>query len=741
MAALVGCAVGADPVLPAAAQDLNVQGEVGVLEELSMEELMHVRVNTPTKVPTAIRETPALGRVLTRDDLDRYGWDNLNEVLFRQPGWAPAQDYERVTVSARGLYEGWNNNHLLLLVDGVPFNNVSNGTAYTTDILPLFLAESVEVYRGPGSALYGTSATNGLVALNTRSPRAETYVAGRLRLGNASTQSYDALASQRLGPLRLTAGYNHNRTDGNVYSSFDGSGRTDAAGQLLRFDVRDQRRSHYGFLKLEGREALAGLSAQAHYQYWSFETGHGWLYVVPDEPERANNSEAKVWLTYRPPPILEGRLGFEVVLLGQRHIKDYRIKYLPDNATFAGTVYPGGVVEVLRSGPQALFGRVQAEAQIWREMAVVAGVEHQLLTWGRDEVHQANVDINTGGTFAPFPNNELRPLNPALENVLGEPINSFGAFVQVTTGRLFARTLAATAGARYDVTFFDYVDLTDATRPKRHRSFNQLSPRLGLVGFLGEDVTVKLMAERAFRAPQPSELVIYNSLLATSNTDLLKPEEITTLTLAGDVMLLGHLNLRANGFYERFANQIAFSATQNLAANIYTRELAGFEGEVLFDAFLGANDAITLSGFANYTYSYLLDEEVLEPTITASDRLTWAPAHVANAGLGAGWGPWQASAQLHVQGRVHRRDSDGLTAMGVPTAFSAFRPESVAPWATVDARAGYQVTPYARLGVLATNLFDSQGTLIKTNDFPFDFRIPGRRVFVTLDLAVESSSR
>ena len=42
---------------------------------------------------------------------------------------------------------------------------------------------------------------------------------------------------------------------------------------------------------------------------------------------------------------------------------------------------------------------------------------------------------------------------------------------------------------------------------------------------------------------------------------------------------------------------------------------------MLFEAPLG--DRATLGGFANYTLAHLLDEEVLEPTITARDRLTW----------------------------------------------------------------------------------------------------------------------
>ena len=70
----------------------------------------------------------------------------------------------------------------------------------------------------------------------------------------------------------------------------------------------------------------------------------------------------------------------------------------------------------------------------------------------------------------------------------------------------------------------------------------------------------------------------------------------------------------------------------------------------------------------------------------------------------------------------------------LPTAFSAFRPDSVAPWFRLDARVAYRLGPWLRLGVQGTNLMDSEGYLVKTADYPFDFRIEGLRVLATLEL-------
>ena len=157
-------------LVPAGAWAADESGpDTSTLAEMSLEELVNVDVTAPAKLAQPVREAPGVGAAIPRSQIESYGWLSLNDVIFRQPGFAPSQDFERLTVSARGLFESWNNNHLLMLVDGVPFNNTSNGWAYTWDLFPLSLLENVEILRGPGSALYGTNATNGVIAIHTRS--------------------------------------------------------------------------------------------------------------------------------------------------------------------------------------------------------------------------------------------------------------------------------------------------------------------------------------------------------------------------------------------------------------------------------------------------------------------------------------------------------------------------------------------------------------------------------------------
>src|SRR5689334_7266030 len=162
---------------------------------LELGDVIKNAVYAVSKRPQLVRESPGVASVITHDQAIGYGWWSLNDVLYRQPGFAPSRDYERRVVAARGQLESWNNNHLLMLVDGVPFNDDLYGTAYTWDITPLDLAKAVEIVRGPASALYGGNATNGVI--NIRTPTiapGAVEMHGRASVGVDGTQHYRAAA-------------------------------------------------------------------------------------------------------------------------------------------------------------------------------------------------------------------------------------------------------------------------------------------------------------------------------------------------------------------------------------------------------------------------------------------------------------------------------------------------------------------------------------------------------------------
>jgi outer membrane receptor protein involved in Fe transport len=667
--------------------------------------------------------------VVTREQIRQFGWRSLNELLFSQPGFFPARDYERTVVGARGLHEGWNNNHLLVLVDGVPVNDHDAASAYTWDITPLLLARSVEIIRGPGSALYGSSAMNGVVAINTISSpktlgedeRLEINSEARLQLGNRGTASVEAVAATRSRHVSTVLGFRSHRTEGSAYLSFDGSGRTDGTGALQRFLVREPLGSRYLFLKLEARESLEGLSLSYHQQSWEQGTGHGWGDWVPDFEEPIREGRHLAVLRYHSRP--EGPVQHEYVLQFQRRTSDLDIRFLPSGA-FDG-YYPAGVTESLQSQSDELFGRAQLSGLVAERLSLLGGAEYSVFLYGGDDAHYANAELRdpTGG----FPPSDTPvQLGPFYESILGHPVNNLAAYVQLAWSQLLDTPLSLTAGLRYDLKFFSYTDTEAYGAPSRRKSYLQFSPRLALVYAPTSSLSLKLQASRAFRAPSPSELFSTNSWMADSDLETLRPERVTTFELNADWMLHRRLNSRATVFHSQYENLIGY--TDAIVSNLFSRRFAGLELELMTEVELGARGHVM--AFGNYSYVRLLGEaDGRGGAITPARELTWAPAHAIKAGLAYRMRAFTLALQGRYQSTVLRREMDRVT-----PAFIDARPASVPAWVRLDVNSRLQLNAWSSVGLTVTNLLDAESYLVRTGDLPFDYRMEERRILGSLEI-------
>ncbi len=127
-------------------------------------------------------------------------------------------------ISLRGL--GGGSGRLLVLIDGMPQFMGLMGHPIA-DSYQSFLAERVEVLRGPASALYGSNAMGGVVNIVTRHARHD-GTATSLRAGYGSYNTVEAeFASQvRKGRFSSVLSGSYNRTDGHRsdmgFSKFDG---------------------------------------------------------------------------------------------------------------------------------------------------------------------------------------------------------------------------------------------------------------------------------------------------------------------------------------------------------------------------------------------------------------------------------------------------------------------------------------------------------------------------------------
>lgn len=126
-------------------------------------------VVTGSRIYTELEEIPSATYVIDREDIERSGAKELNEILAEIPGiYTPRRSgkSQQVDVKVRGL-----STQLLVLVDGAPYHTgtyIAPGAATDLRSIPLEEIERIEIVKGAGSALYGSMAAAGVINIITR---------------------------------------------------------------------------------------------------------------------------------------------------------------------------------------------------------------------------------------------------------------------------------------------------------------------------------------------------------------------------------------------------------------------------------------------------------------------------------------------------------------------------------------------------------------------------------------------
>jgi iron complex outermembrane receptor protein len=142
-------------------------------------------------------ETPATVTVLSRDDIERYGFRTVADVLnFASIGMSSYNDRRYDFIGSRGMFllEDYNS-RILVLLNGHPLNEPwSNTGDYGREMLvPLDLAERVEIVYGPSSLLYGGYGVYGII--NVVTGTGASLPGGRLSISGGSWESAEVLGS------------------------------------------------------------------------------------------------------------------------------------------------------------------------------------------------------------------------------------------------------------------------------------------------------------------------------------------------------------------------------------------------------------------------------------------------------------------------------------------------------------------------------------------------------------------
>jgi iron complex outermembrane receptor protein len=142
----------------------------GDLKQLSLEDLMNVKVTSVSKQPQKLLQAPSAIQVITSDDIRRSGATTLPEALRLADNLEVAQiNAHDWAISARG-FDANLANKLLVLIDGrAVYTPLYGGVLWNVQDYLLEDIDRIEVISGPGGTLWGANAVNGVINIITKS--------------------------------------------------------------------------------------------------------------------------------------------------------------------------------------------------------------------------------------------------------------------------------------------------------------------------------------------------------------------------------------------------------------------------------------------------------------------------------------------------------------------------------------------------------------------------------------------
>ena len=144
------------------------------LSDASLEELSNIQVYSASKHMQSASEAPASVTVVSSDEIQKFGYRNLADILRSVPGFYVTYDRDYTFVGVRGFGRlgDWNS-RILVLIDGHRINNNVLGQAMLGNefLVDVDMIDRVEIVCGPSSSLYGANAFFAVINVITRTAK------------------------------------------------------------------------------------------------------------------------------------------------------------------------------------------------------------------------------------------------------------------------------------------------------------------------------------------------------------------------------------------------------------------------------------------------------------------------------------------------------------------------------------------------------------------------------------------
>jgi iron complex outermembrane receptor protein len=376
------------------------------LTTATLEELMAIRVTSASRKSQAAEDVPAAVYVITRQDIRRSGLVTLPEILRLAPGVQVAQvNASRWAISIRGFNYLYSNK-LLVLVDGRSvYTRTFSGVFWDMQDVMVADIERIEVIRGPGGAVWGANAVNGVINVITRASRDTQGLAldasvGTLALGRAGV---------RYGGRLGAASYR-------VFSQWSGYGD---ASQVAATPFDDRWRSLTNGVRADWSRGGDAILAQSHFT--ANTTRPGWLVLTSAAPGLA--------------PVTDGiATASEVSVLG-RWTRTRDTGGVLQVQAFHTSMRRDEIIAALRE--QTSDVDAQYETALGNRHGLVFGGGYRYVGFSVDNTFTMSLDPRPARTFSTFLQDEIA-LRPDLALTLGSKLehDTFGGWGLLPSARI-----------------------------------------------------------------------------------------------------------------------------------------------------------------------------------------------------------------------------------------------------------------------------------------------------------------
>jgi iron complex outermembrane receptor protein len=476
-------------------------------EEFDLVKLLNVEVSSATKTSESLDEAPASVTVVTREEIQRWGYRTVGEVLSHCVGFYVVDDHITPNVGVRGMIGGLGaeSGVIKVMIDGrsVAYRTTS-GNWLDAELVPLESVKQIEIVRGPVSALYGADAFLGVVNIITEAPEAVRPLQFRYFGGFSGanfSQQLDAVGGGVKGRFDYLVG-------------FVGEIGSRSGLALPPESPSPNLPSWVGTRTTANNLDRRSLGLQARFGYRVPETGHFVVSVYASGFQRGGDFAQWAQLTNGTDAL--GRKVGTVISEAQLRVNADGLVHVTRSVDIAAqaTYFQGGILPAdrIEVGSDLWYARRRSAYQ-----GVDANVEMRYVASKR-----VNIIVGLEGIL----DHEALPTPERIERATGTAVLAtgsndhlvnlwnMGAFVSANT-QVVPQWLKLTTGVRYDGNSI---------------YGNQLSLRAAAVSRWSKTLVAKLMYGNAFKAPSP--YLLYASPLAPGDVEgnvNLKPQHVHTV--------------------------------------------------------------------------------------------------------------------------------------------------------------------------------------------------------------------